>query len=158
MKRLARVVIPGTALVLVLILSQACNSLGRPSSGPGSPAASKPPPAASTPALNPAGQIVALSDADSARTLFVHKGQVVSVALHEADGFTPWSRLTTSDSGVLIPIVDTRATAVRGMTLGSFEGAAPGTAELASSATHDCVSVTPCRAVARRWVVTVVVS
>src|SRR4030081_123642 len=106
MKRLARVGTPGAALVLVLILSQACNSLGRPSSGPGSPAASKPPPAASTPALNPAGQIVALSDGASARTLFVHKGQVVSVALHEADGFTPWSRLTTSDSGVLIPIVD----------------------------------------------------
>jgi hypothetical protein len=90
--------------------------------------------------------------------LGLHKGQVVSVALHEADGFTAWSRLTTSDGGVLIPIVDTRAAAVRGVTLGSFEGVAPGTAQLTSTATQDCAAGAPCTAIARSWTVTVVVS
>ncbi|MBJ7613277.1 hypothetical protein [Candidatus Nephthysia bennettiae] len=153
---------PGTALVLSLlslVLAQACGSIGRPSSGLSSTAPSSSAPVASAPAGNPARQTVAaLTDADSGRTVRMQKGQVISVALHEANGFTPWSRLATSDGGVLTPIVDTRAAAVRGVTLASFEGVAPGTAQLTSSASQDCAAGAQCPALARGWTVTVIVS
>jgi hypothetical protein len=162
MKRLACAVAPRTALVLCLlslVLAEGCGSIGRPSAGSSSTAPSASAPAASAPAGNPGRQTAAaLSDADSGRTVRMQKGQVVSVALHEANGFTPWSRLATSDGGVLTPIVDTRAAAVRGVTLGSFEGAAPGTAQLTSSASQDCAPGAQCPALARGWTVTVIVS
>jgi hypothetical protein len=162
MKRLACAVAPWTALVLSLlslVLVEACGSIGRPSAGTSSTPPSASAPAASAPAGNPGRQTAAaLSDADSGRTVRMQKGQVISVALHEANGFTSWSRPATSDGGVLTPIVDTRAAAVRGVTLGSFEGVAPGTAQLTSSASQDCAPGTQCPALARGWTVTVIVS
>jgi hypothetical protein len=160
MKRLVRMVkvlsLPLALLSLLLVL--ACGSSGRPAGGS---AANSPSgaPVASPPSGNPAQQTVAtLGDADSGRTVRLRKGDVVSVALHEPDGFSPWSRLATSDGTVVMPIVDTRATAVRGVTLGSFEGVAPGTAQLTSSTTQDCAAGAPCPALAKGWTVTVTVS
>jgi predicted secreted protein len=155
MKRMARIVTLATA-VLVLVLAQACGSSGRPAAGP-TPSGSPTP--AALPGSIPGGQPAAtLGDADSGRSLQLHKGQVVSIALHEASGFTQWSRLATTDGSVLMPIVDTRAAAVRGVTLGSFEAVGPGTAQITSTATADCTPGTQCAALARSWTVTVSVA
>lgn len=154
MRRVARVV-----TVVSLLLVVACGSVGRPGGGSAATSPSSGSPAASAPAANPGRKTVAaLGDADSGRTVQLHKGEAVSVALHEADGFTPWSQLASSDGAVLMPIVDTRAAAARGVTLGSFEGVGPGTALVTSSASQDCAAGAQCPALARAWTVTVVVS
>jgi hypothetical protein len=158
MKRLARAVtVPSLFLLSMLVV--ACGAAGRPSGGPVASSPSGATPAASAPAANPGRQTVAaLGDADSGRTFRLNKGEVLSVTLHEANGFTQWSRPATSDGGVLTPIPDTRAAAVRGVTLGSFKGVAPGTAQLTSSASQDCAAGAQCPALARGWTVTVIVS
>ena len=66
--------------------------------------------------------------------------------------------MTRTDGSVLMPIVDTRAAAVRGVTLGSFEAVGPGTAQINSTATADCTAGTQCAALARSWTVTVSVA
>jgi hypothetical protein len=168
MKRLACVTGSGTRTVLLLTLLLAlpalvagCGSVGRPGGGsaaspsPSAPSgATSPGPNQSGPAGNPAAS---LTDADVGRTLQVHKGDRLSVALHEPAGFSPWSRLASSDGTVLLPVVDTRAAAVRGVTLGSFQAVAPGTAQLTSTTAQDCPQG-PCPAIARAWTVTVQVS
>jgi len=160
MKRLARVVtVPSLPLLSLLLVVAACGSVGRPGAGSTATSPSSAPPAASAPAGNPGRQTAAaLGDADSGRTVRLRKGEVVSVALHEVTGFTPWSRLATSDGAVLMPIVDTRAAAVRGVTLGSFEAVAPGHAQVTSGASQDCAAGAQCPALAKGWTVTVIVS
>jgi hypothetical protein len=154
MKRMARLVTPAGTVVLLLLLSgQACGSTGPRAAPAGSPTP------ASLPGSIPGGQAAAaLGDADSGRTLQLHRGQVVSVALHETSGFAQWSRLATTDGSVLMPIVDARAAAVRGVTLGSFEAVGPGTAQITSSASAECTPGAQCSSLARSWVVTVTVS
>jgi hypothetical protein len=156
MKRMARSLTLAVAVlaVLALLLGQACGSTGRQAAPAGSPTP------ASIPGSIAGGQAAAaaLGDADSGRTLQLHRGQVLSVALHETSGFAQWSRLATTDGSVLMPIVDTRAAAVRGVTLGSFEAVGPGTAQITSSASAECTPGTQCSSLARSWVVTVAVS
>jgi hypothetical protein len=169
MKRLARVTGTGTRTVLVLTLLLAipglvtgCGSVGRPGGGSAASPTPSAPPGAPSPGTNQTGPggnpAAALTDTDSGRTVLVHKGDRLSVALHEAAGFSPWSRLASSDGTVLLPVVDTRAAAVRGVTLGSFQAMAPGTAQLTSSAAADCSQGAGCPAVARAWRVTVQVT
>jgi hypothetical protein len=171
MKRLACVTGTGTGtrtvLVLTLLLAlpglvTGCGSVGRPGSGSAaSPSPSAPsgtPPAGPNqtgPGGNPAA---ALTDTDLGRTVLVHKGDRLSVALHQVTGFSPWSHPASSDGTVLQPVVDTRAAAVRGVTLGSFQAMAPGTVQVTSSAAANCPQGAACPAVARAWTVTVQVS
>jgi hypothetical protein len=159
MKRLTRMVTVPSVSFLLFLLVTACGSVGRPGGGSAASSPSSAPPAVSSPSGLPSRQTAAaLGDADSGRTVRLHKGEVVSVALHEANGYTPWSRLASSDGSVLTPIVDTRAAAVRGVTLGSFEGVGAGTAQLTSAASQDCSAGAQCPALARGWTVTVIVS
>jgi predicted secreted protein len=158
MKRLACVPKRGVRLVMTMALLLAlpvlagCGSVGRPAA-PTSPSAS---PGAAIPGGNPAATpAAALSDADSGRTVQLQKGDRISVTLHQAPGYTPWSRLATSDGGVLLPVVDTRMAAVRGVTLGSFRAMAPGSARVTSTAAQDCPQGSACPAPARAWAVTV---
>jgi predicted secreted protein len=166
MKRLACVIGSGTrtALVLTLLLAlpalgAGCGSVGRPGGGS---AAQPSPSAPSSPGANRAGPAgdpaVGLTEADSGRTFQIHKGDRLSIALREPAGFSPWSRLASSDGTVLLPVVDTRAAAVRGVTIGSFQAVAPGTAQLTSSATQDCPQGAACTALAKGWTITVLVS
>jgi predicted secreted protein len=146
-------------MVLLLALSAlaGCGSVARPAaSTPPSPSVS---PGAVSPTGNPAATpAAALTDADSGRAIQVQKGERISVTLHEAPGYTPWSRLTTSDGGVLVPVPDTRMAAIRGVTLGSFRAMAPGSARLTSSATQDCPQGSTCSGPAMAWTVTVQVT
>jgi predicted secreted protein len=146
-----------TALLLLAIYTLAgCGSVARPAA-PTSPSVS--PAATTTTTRNPAGTpAAALTEADSGRTVQLQKGQRISVTLHEAPGYTPWSRLATSDGGVLLPVVDTRAAAARGITLGSFLAMAPGSARVTSSATQDCPQGSTCSGPAQAWTVTVQVT
>jgi hypothetical protein len=60
---------------------------------------------------------------------------------------------------VLLPVVDTRAAAVRGVTLGSFQAVAAGSAQVTSTTAQDCPQQgAACPAIARAWTVTVQVS
>jgi hypothetical protein len=164
MKRLACVTGTGlrTVLVLTLLLALSslvtgCGSVGRP--GGGSAASPSPSAPSGTNQTGPAGNpAAALTDTDLGRTVLVHKGDRLSVALHQVTGFSPWSRPASSDGTVLQPVVDTRAAAVRGVTLGSFQAMAPGTAQLTSISAPNCPQGAACPAVARAWTVTVQVS
>jgi hypothetical protein len=154
-KRAAGLAASTVLLLLAISTLAGCGSLGRPTAST-SPSVS---PAATTTSGNPAGTpAAALTDADSGRTVQLQKGQRISVTLHEAPGYTPWSRLATSDGGVLLPVVDTRAAAVRGVTLGSFLAMTPGSARLTSSATQDCPQGSTCSGPAQAWAVTVQVT
>jgi hypothetical protein len=105
-----------------------------------------------------AGTRLALTDGDAGRTFHLHTGQVVEVVLHQPQGYTPWAGLHSSNPTVLAPRVDTRRTAVRGVTLGSFRAATAGTAQLDATAGISCPPQQMCPALARAWVVTVEVT
>ena len=105
-----------------------------------------------------AGARLALTDGDAGRTFHVRTGEVVSVVLHQPQGFTPWSDLHSSDPAVLAPRVETRRLAVRGVTLGSFKAAASGTAQLEATSAISCPPLKVCPALARAWVVTIQVT
>jgi hypothetical protein len=98
---------------------------------------------------------LALTDGDAGRTFHLRSGQVLSVVLHQPQGYTPWTDLHSTDPAVLAPRVDTRRMAVRGVTLGSFRAAAAGTARLEATTGISCPPLKVCPALARAWVVTV---
>jgi hypothetical protein len=105
-----------------------------------------------------AGPRLALTDGDAGRTFHLHTGRVVSVVLHQPQGYTPWTGLHSTNPAVLAPRVDTRRTAVRGVTLGSFRAATAGTAQLDATTGISCPPLEVCPALARAWVVTIEVT
>jgi hypothetical protein len=105
-----------------------------------------------------AGTRLAVTDGDAGRTFRLHRGQVVEVLLHQPQGYTPWAGLHSTNPAVLAPRVDTRRTAVRGVTLGSFRAATAGTAHLDATTAISCSPQVACPALARAWVVTIEVT
>ncbi len=99
-----------------------------------------------------------LGDADAGRTVAMRAGEEVTVSLHQQPGFGPWQNLQSSNSAVLQSIVEPRATAARGVTLGRFRAVAPGQAQISATAVPDCSPGVACAAIARAWMVTVVVA
>jgi len=79
---------------------------------------------------------VTATDTDHVVTLRV--GQTLAVVLHAANGLHDWTHPTSSDQSVLLPIVDSAATAARGVTLAAFAAKAPGQAEVTSTASPLC--------------------
>jgi hypothetical protein len=150
-------------MAFALLLAAALVASGCGSVAPSAPgAASTPSPrtgGAASPGSNPqASPAAALTEADTGRAVQVKRGEVVSVTLHEVPNFVEWSRPASSDGAVLAPVVDTRAASVRGVTLASFQAAAPGTAQLSSSAGPVCPPNAPCPAVSMAWAVAVTVT
>ena len=153
MKRMAFALLLAATLVASGCGSVASSSPGAGSTpSPGSRGAASP---GSNPQASPAS---ALTEADTGRTVQVKRGDVVSVTLHEVPNFVEWSKPASSDGAVLAPVVDTRAASVRGVTLASFQAAAPGTAQLSSNAGPVCPPNAPCPAVAMTWTVAVQVT
>jgi hypothetical protein len=109
-------------------------------------------PIAVSPAPSAAGS---LSDSDSGRTLTYHVGDTISITLHQQQGFQPWTTLDSSNHAVLSPMVNTRNTAVRGVTLGLFKAAASGSAQITANAGVDCSPGMACPAMVRVWSVTI---
>jgi hypothetical protein len=110
------------------------------------------PPIAVSPAPSASGS---LSDSDSGRTVTYHVGDTISITLHQQQGFQPWSTLDSSNHAVLSPMVNTRNTAVRGVTLGLFKAAASGSAQIMANAGVDCSPGMACPAMVRVWSVTI---
>ena len=123
MKRFLIVVASALALT-------ACGSVGA-GSGP-------------TPSTNPGGGNfdAAVSEKDHAATL--HVGQKLEVVLHASNGMNNWTQPRSSDESILAPIVDTKATAVRGVTLAAFQAMAPGEAMITSNGSPVCPSGQAC--------------
>jgi hypothetical protein len=129
-------------LLLAISAAAACGSVApRPAASPSSPAA--------------AG---AITEAMDGQTVHLRAGSNVDVALRQQPGLTPWSAVATSDRSILMPVVNTRGTAVRGMTLASFQAVRAGTAQLTSNAGPDCSPGVACAQFERVFRVTVVVS
>jgi hypothetical protein len=110
-----------------------------------------------SPPSSPAVKL-ALTDADAGKTFQLHTGQLVTVSLHQPPGYTAWSGLHSTDTVVLAPRVDTRRTAVQGLTLGTFRAMAAGTAQLQATTGVACPPLQVCPALARVWMVAIQVS
>ena len=71
-------------------------------------------------------------------TATVHAGQRLELVLHAANGMSNWTNVKSSDATVLVPVVDTKATAVVGVTLAAFQALRAGTAEITATASPKC--------------------
>jgi phage tail protein X len=90
-----------------------------------------------TPSTGPGlGFDVVVSEQDHVATL--HVGQTLEVVLHANSGMANWTPPRSSNEGILVPVVNPAATAVRGVTLASFQALAPGEAEITSNASPNC--------------------
>jgi hypothetical protein len=116
-------------LVIVATLLVACGMYGDPHGPPAIPS-------------SPAGFDVTVTEKDHAVTM--HVGQKIELVLHAAQGMKPWTHPTSSDTAVLIPIVDPAATAVRGVTLAAFQAKVPGQVDVTANAGPDCAPNQPC--------------
>jgi hypothetical protein len=128
-------------LVIFATLAVACGAYA----GHGGP----PPPSSGS----PVGFDVTATEKDHAITM--HVGQKLEVVLHANQGMKPWTHPTSSNTSVLEPIVDVRATAVRGVTLAAFQANAPGQVEITANAAPDCAPDQACAmylAVYNLWV------
>jgi hypothetical protein len=74
----------------------------------------------------------------------MHVGQRLEVVLHAAKGLKPWTRPTSSNSTVLVPIVDPAATAAQGVTLAAFQANAKGEVDVTANASPDCPADQAC--------------
>lgn len=72
------------------------------------------------------------------RSISIRVGQKLEAVLHANAGMTPWSGVRSSDPSVLMSIVDTGATSVRGVTLAGFQAVAPGQAQITAAAGAAC--------------------
>jgi hypothetical protein len=100
-----------------------------------------PPPPSPSPAP-PMGFDITVTEKDHAVTM--HVGQKLELVLHAAQGMKPWTHPTSSDTAILVPIVDPAATAVRGVTLAAFKANAKGQVEVTANAGPDCAPNQPC--------------
>ena len=79
-----------------------------------------------------------LTVTDTDHVVTLRTGQTLEVVLHTGKGLHDWTHPTTSDQLVLLPIVDSAATAARGVTLAAFVAKAAGQAEVTSTASPMC--------------------
>jgi len=96
-----------------------------------------------SPSTNP-GLSFDVSVSEKDRTATLHVGQKLEVVLHAAGGMNSWTAPRSGDESILAPVVDTRATAVRGVTLAGFQAMAPGEVEVTSYASPACSPGTAC--------------
>jgi phage tail protein X len=79
-----------------------------------------------------------LSVTEKDHAISLRAGQTLEAVLHANPGMTAWSEVKSSDPSILASIVDTGATAVRGVTLAGFKAVAPGHAQITAYAGMDC--------------------
>lgn len=133
-------------LAACLLAVAACGAVP---AGPGSPS--------TPPSAGPTSGAGRLTNADSGRTVHLRVGESIELVLRQEPGFSEWQGVHSSDPAVLAPVVDTHATAVRGVTLAGFRAAAPGRSTVSATAGAECSPGTACPALARAYTVTVVV-
>ncbi len=131
----------GLAVTVAVLGLTACGSVALRPAGPSPSAAPR------------GGQQV--TDSDENKTLSYHVGDSFGLVLHGQPGWTMWENVSSSDRTVLLPVVDTRAASVRGVTLAMFKASAPGTSQVSASASMQCSPGAACPALARVWKVTI---
>jgi len=99
-----------------------------------------------------------LTEADSGRTIIVHRGDTVAVTLRELFAYRPWSAPSSSNSEVLTPIANPVATSTPGLTEGGFEAIATGIAQLHAVSLFSCSMGQACPNLARAWIIEVRIS
>jgi phage tail protein X len=98
---------------------------------------SGPSPNPSYPAVTPGhGFDVVVTEKDTSVTIQV--GQKLEAVLHANAGMTNWGNVRSTDTSILMPIVDPAATAIRGVTLAGFQALAPGHVRIEATAGADC--------------------
>lgn len=112
------------------------------------------PPAASPPGSPPPAG-ASITNTDDGKTFALKVGDEVEVALRQESGFAPWQNVTSSDTMVLQPTVDTHAAGVVGMSLHKFRAATAGQAQIQATTTVMCSPGAACPALARVWHVTI---
>ncbi len=96
-----------------------------------------PSPSPDNPSTSPGrGFDVAVTEKEKAISIRV--GQRLEAVLHANPGMTAWSGVRSSDPSILMSVVDTGATAVRGVTLAGFQAVAPGEAQITAVAGALC--------------------
>ena len=88
-----------------------------------------------SPSPSPSAQVT-VTEQDHATTL--HVGQRLELVLHAGSGMSSWANVRSSDTTVLAPVVDTKATAVVGVTLAAFQALRPGTSSVTATASPKC--------------------
>ena len=78
------------------------------------------------------------------KTASMRVGQKVEVVFHANSGMDNWMQVRSTNSSVLVPIVNPAATAVRGVTLAAFKAVAPGQAEINAYANPHCPPGSAC--------------
>jgi hypothetical protein len=98
---------------------------------------------------------VTATEKDQAATM--HVGQTLEVVLHGGTHFT-YSQMRSSDPAILEPVVDTGATAVRGVTLGGFQAMTPGQVEVSAVGSPVCPSGAACPMLAMLYTLRVTIT
>ena len=120
-----RTVFIGIAAALALCACGAAGTAATPNPSPADPSTGPGP-----------GFDVSVTEKDKAISIGV--GQKLEAVLHANPGMTAWSGVRSSDPSTLMSIVDTGATAVRGVTLAGFKALAPGHAQITAVAGAQC--------------------
>ena len=81
---------------------------------------------------------VVVTEKDMSATL--RAGQTIEVVLHARPGLQNWTGVRSSNTAVLVPIVDPAATAARGVTLAAFRALTPGEVQITATASPVCPS------------------
>ena len=99
------------------------------------------PPVAGMPPVSPGpgtGRAFNFSVTEKDHAISLRVGQTLEAVLHANPGMTAWSDVKSSDPSVLVSIVDTGMTAVRGVTVAGFQAVAPGHAQITAYSGMDC--------------------
>lgn len=97
----------------------------------------------STPSPSPSSLAqVTVTEQDHVASL--HVGQTLELVLHASNGMSSWANVRSSDTTVLAPVVDTKATAVVGVTLAAFRALRPGTSSVTATASPKCPPTAVC--------------
>jgi hypothetical protein len=115
----------GMAAALALC---ACGAVG---------AAAPPSPSPTNPSTG-TGRGFDVSVTEKDKAISIRVGQKLEAVLHASSGMTDWSGVRSSDPSILMSIVDTGATSVRGVTLAGFQAIAPGQVQITAVAGALC--------------------
>jgi phage tail protein X len=115
----------GLAAALALCACGAVGTAAPPSPSPSNPSTGT-------------GRGFDVSVTEKDHSISIRVGQKLEAVLHANPGMSDWSGVRSSDPSILTSIVDTGATAVRGVTLAGFQAIAPGQAQITAVAGALC--------------------
>lgn len=120
-----RTVLVSIAAALALCACGAAGTAATPSPSPDNPSTAP-------------GHGFDVSVTENNKAISIRVGQRLEAVLHANPGMTAWSGVRSSDPSILMSVVDTGATAVRGVTLAGFQAIAPGQAQITAVAGASC--------------------